>query len=158
MWPAPLPSARSLRRRTRPGWSTFGALSIPSYVAFDQSGDLWVTDETNWTLEEFAPGALTSSGMAEPTLVIPVNEPPGAITFDGDVLLVAAGNGTILMYGPEDLGPTATTSRTRRSPPPASVWWFRWPSTPVVPTYGCWARTALSPPTTCGRPAPRTAT
>ena len=103
-------------------------LTAPSAVAFDSSGDLWVTTGTG--IDEFTPDQVTSSGSPTPTVVISgAADGSVGLTFD------AAGNlwvgnydssNSVLEYTPEQL--TASGS-----PTPAVT--LSGLTTPVLPTF-----------------------
>ncbi|MDA4122005.1 MAG: NHL repeat-containing protein, partial [Thaumarchaeota archaeon] len=102
------------------GTTTQGGLNAPSYVAFDPSGDLWVTDQGNNRVLEFtAPfttgemafrvvGQLdfTSAAPSSPATASSLFEPIG-IAFDskGDLWVVDSGDHRVLEYTPLDFAP-----------------------------------------------------
>jgi sugar lactone lactonase YvrE len=98
-----------------------GSLSGPTGVAFDQQGDLWVTNRTGNTLVEFTNGQQTASGSPVPTITFSVPPANGALTalaFDnsGDLWALSASSSTVVEYSGPQLSAAAATSPAYTGP------------------------------------------
>ena len=94
-------------------------------LAFDASGDLWVSNYANNTLVEFTASQLTASGSPTPAVTLSARggslAGPDSLAFDssGDLWAANAGNSTVVEYAPSQLTtngsaptPAATLSST----------------------------------------------
>jgi sugar lactone lactonase YvrE len=113
------------------GTTTAGGLNSPSYLAFDHSGNLWVTDQGNNRVLEFTTpfstgqkasvvvghANFTSYAPSSTTTAKSLFEPLG-IAFDskGDLWVVDSGDRRVLEYsGPFSIGDTAASMVIGRS-------------------------------------------
>jgi sugar lactone lactonase YvrE len=102
-----------------------GSLNQPTALAFDRSGDLWVTNQPNapatGTVVEFTPSQLAASGSPVPTVTLGSSgtgamDGPISLAFDGsgDLWIGSLVNNTIIRLTPAQLA-------TSGSPTPAVV-------------------------------------
>ncbi|HEY1653151.1 MAG TPA: IPT/TIG domain-containing protein [Acidimicrobiales bacterium] len=88
------------------------SIDDPSGVAFDSSGDLWVTSTNNDTLVEFNPSQLASSGDPAPAVTISSTgsslDGPYSLAFDatGDLWVPNYGSDSLVEYAPSQLSAT----------------------------------------------------
>ena len=89
--------------------ATSASLDNPSGVAFDASGDLWVTNTGTDTLVEYSPSQLAASGDPAPAVTISSNasslDGPFSLAFDaaGDLWVPNAQGDSIVEYTPGQL-------------------------------------------------------
>jgi hypothetical protein len=85
------------------------SLDNPSGVAFDASGDLWVTNSESSTLAEFTPSQLAASGDPTPAVTISANasslDGPYSLAFDaaGDLWVPNFSAPSLVEYTPSQL-------------------------------------------------------
>jgi sugar lactone lactonase YvrE len=85
------------------------SLGNPSGVAFDASGDLWVTNSGNNTLVEYTPNQLAASGDPSPAVTISANgsslNGPFSLAFDasGDLWVPNFNSNSLVEYTPNQL-------------------------------------------------------
>jgi sugar lactone lactonase YvrE len=96
--------------------ATGGSLDIPEQIAFDGSGDLWVTSWDNSEIQEYTPSQLASGGALTPAVTISsagLSGPQG-IAFDaaGDAWVGNWDSPTVVEFTPSDLAVSG-------APPPA---------------------------------------
>ena len=80
--------------------ATGGSLSLPTGLAWDASGDLWVAQATN-AVVEFTPGQLTATGAPAPAIALTggsLNSPAG-LAFDASGNLWVANQGASNVLG-----------------------------------------------------------
>jgi sugar lactone lactonase YvrE len=88
------------------------SIDNPSGVAFDASGNLWVTNPGNDTLVEFTPSQLASSGDPTPAVTISATGPsldgPYSLAFDaaGDLWVPNSGGESLVEYAANQLAAT----------------------------------------------------
>jgi DNA-binding beta-propeller fold protein YncE len=94
---------------------TQGSLSIPSGLAFDAKGDLWVANQFNSTLVEFTPAELAHSGAPTPAVVLGGFQQktirlPTDLAFDqqGNLWVVSPEKDEILEFTPAELAHSGT--------------------------------------------------
>ncbi|HEY6472700.1 MAG TPA: IPT/TIG domain-containing protein [Acidimicrobiales bacterium] len=85
------------------------SIDSPSGVAFDSSGDLWVTNTNTYSLVEFTPSQLASSGAPTPAVTISPNasslDGPYSLAFDagGNLWVANAYSDGLVEYAPSQL-------------------------------------------------------
>jgi sugar lactone lactonase YvrE len=82
--------------------ATAGSLASPDGVAFDASGNLWVSNGgNNKTVVEFTPAQLAAGGAPAPTVIVtlPANTSLFGIAFDNRGTLWASSVSNHIMYG-----------------------------------------------------------
>ena len=111
-------------------------------MAWDSSGDLWVDDYGDNTVDEYANSQLTRSGTPTAKVTLSGNDlsKPFGLTFDraGDLWIGNEGNGRVLEYTKSQL--------TRSGSPTPKVDYTRWRLQPLRKT------SSSTPRATCGRP------
>ncbi|HEX3617434.1 MAG TPA: Ig-like domain repeat protein [Solirubrobacteraceae bacterium] len=92
-----------------------GDLSQPSQLAFDSSGDLWVSSSASSMLLEYAPQQLAGGGAATASTTIADDgngdlADPQQLAFDsaGDLWVASIDAGSVLEYTPVQLGGSGT--------------------------------------------------
>jgi len=82
-------------------------LCSPGEIAFDQGGNLWVTNEDANTVVEYAKDQLTSSGKPAPTVTLSsaVFDAPWGAVFDtsGNLVVMNYSDGTIAKFTSQQL-------------------------------------------------------
>jgi sugar lactone lactonase YvrE len=89
-----------------------GSIENPSGLAFDDSGNLWVSNLVGGTVVAFGPGQLAASGSPAPRVVLSSNASslalPAGLAFDTDgSLWVVGGAGSLTRFGKSSLASTA---------------------------------------------------
>ncbi len=91
------------------------SLDHPTYVVFDRSGDLWVTNAApgNGSVVEFTSGQLAATGSPTPTVTLTDDgtgsiSAPGSMAFDGQGGLWVGNRGTntLVRFTPAQIGAT----------------------------------------------------
>ncbi len=91
---------------------TSSALSEASALALDNSGNLWVSDQTNGTILEFTAAELLASGSVTPPVVLSSAfgsiSRPFSMTFDthGNLWVANYGDSTVAAFSPSQLQAT----------------------------------------------------
>jgi hypothetical protein len=62
--------------------STGIPFTVPGDVAFDQAGDLWVSNQGGQTIMDFTPSQIKKSGSPSPTILLAADFVPVAMRFD----------------------------------------------------------------------------
>ncbi|HXW82656.1 MAG TPA: NHL repeat-containing protein, partial [Acidimicrobiales bacterium] len=94
--------------------ATASSLDGPVGLAFDSSGDLWVTNFTNSTVVEFTASQLSTSGSPAPSVTLSpsassLSEPVGlAFGTSGDLWVTNVGNSTVVEFTPTQLAATGS--------------------------------------------------
>ena len=91
-----------------------GSLNVPYGLAFDASGDLWVTNVGGNTLVEYTPSQLAASGAPTPAVTISASsgslDAPYGLAFEagGDLWVTNVGGNTLVEYTPSQLEATGS--------------------------------------------------
>lgn len=88
-----------------------GSIENPSGLAFDDSGNLWVSNLVGGTVVAFGPAQLASTGAPAPRVALSSNGNslalPAGLAFDADgSLWVVGGAGSLTRFGRPSLGST----------------------------------------------------